>query len=77
MSIKDCNVSFDRGATLQKILFLAAEKGFSTAGFDEAVRDLSEKYKQITKKELSELDRYVVISQVLDAKLDDFIVATE
>ncbi len=77
MSNKDCNVSFDREATLQKILSLAAEKGFSTEGFDETVWDMSEKYRQITRKELSELDKYVVISQVLDVRLDDFIVATE
>ena len=71
-------VHLDRPATQAKILSMAQSKGFSVQQYNRAVRDLSARYRQAAQKtRLSEIDKYVVIAQVLNARLDDLLVITE
>ncbi len=71
-------VHLDRPATQAKILSMAQSKGFSVQQYNRAVRDLSVRYRETAHKtRLSEIDKYVVIAQVLNARLDDLFVVAE
>ena len=71
-------VHLDRPATQAKILSMAQSKGFSVQEYNKAVKDMSARYREASRKaRLSEIDKYVVISQVLNARLDDLFVIAE
>ena len=72
------NIHLNRPATQAKILSIAQSKGFSVQQYNRTVRDLSARYRQAAQKtRLSAIDKYVVIAQVLNARLDDLLVITE
>lgn len=77
--IKDVsNVHLDRAATQAKILSMAQSKGFSVQEYNKAVKDMSARYREASRKaRLSEIDKYVVIAQVLDVKLDELFIVTD
>ncbi len=71
-------VHLDRPATQAKILSMAQSKGFSVQQYNRAVRDFSARYRQASRKtRLSEIDKYVVIAQVLDVRLDELFIVTD
>lgn len=72
------NVHLDRAATQAKILSMAQSKGFSVQKYNKAVKDMSARYKEASHKaRLSEIDKYFVIAQVLDVRLDELFIVTD
>lgn len=74
--IKECaKVRIDWDATNENILSIVKEKGFSLSQYNKIVKDMSAKYRSVAgRKRLSEVDKYVIISQVLHTRLDDLFV---
>lgn len=71
-------VHLDRAATKDNILSIAKFKGFSVQDYNRTVKDFSARYREAAHKtRLSEIDKYAVIAQVLDVRLDDLFVITE
>ncbi len=71
-------VHLDREATGKHILQMAEKKGYTVQEFNKAVREMSQRYRRAAKKKrLCEIERYVVISQVLGSKLDDLFVVVK
>ncbi len=78
--IKDVSkIHLDKKATDAWALTCAGQLGMSEKEYKRAVRDLSARYREAAhKKRLSEIDKYVVIAQVLHIRLlSDLLVITE
>jgi hypothetical protein len=71
-------VHLDRKATEDNILSMVQKKGISVQQYNKSVKELSARYREvICKQQLSEIDKYVVIAQVLNTELSDLFVVTE
>ena len=75
MNTKVSKVHLDIDATNENILSIAKSKGMSLKQFNSSVHELSARYRDVSgQSRLSEIDRYVVISQVLEASLNDMFM---
>ncbi len=75
MKNKAVKVYFDRKATRERILKMAKDKGITATQFDRTVNDIALRMRQVTgKKRLYEIERYMVMAQILDKRLDDLFV---
>lgn len=73
--IKECaKVRIDWDATNENILSIVKEKGFSLSQYNKIVKDMSVRYRNAVGVKLSKTDKYVIISQVLNTRLDDLFV---
>ena len=78
MKNKAVKVYFDREATKERILQMAKDKGLTVAQFNKTVEDIARKIRQVTgRKRLYEIERYVVMAQILDKRLDDLFVVVK
>ncbi len=68
----------DKKATMQHILQMAEDKGFTQTQFNKTVNEMSFKIRQATgKKRLYEIERFMIMAQILNSKLDDLFVSTK
>ena len=77
--IKECaKVRIDSDATNENILSIAKEKGFTLSQYNKAIKEMSAKYRSVAgRKRLYEVDKYVIISQILHTRLDDLFVVVK
>ena len=72
------NIHLYRPATQAKILSMAKSKGFSVQEYNKSIKEMSARYREVAHKtRLSEIDKYVVIAQVLDVRLDELFIVTD
>ena len=68
----------DKKATRQHILQMAEDKGFTKTQFDKTVNEISFKIRQAAgRKRLYEIERFMIMAQILDIRLDDLFVSTK
>ena len=57
---------------------MVESRGYSLQEYSRKVKDLSARYRKVSgKARLSEIDKYVVISQILGVRLDEIFVITK
>lgn len=68
----------DKKATRQHVLQMAEDKGFTKTQFDKTVNEISFKIRQAAgKKRLYEIERYMIMAQILNSRLDDLFVTSK